>query len=784
MARSHLSIIVLLLALLLAGCATEQARKDALAMLDQGRYEEGLAKLEQAAKEYPDDLSFRTALRNNREMAINRLLAAADTDLAAARPDAARACYERVLGLDAKNNAAKTGLRNIERDQRHAALINEARAMLKKGNTDGAKAAMQQVLLENPDNPGVLELQRQVNDQATKALLAEPTLMAKFKKPINLQFRDANLKMVFEALARTSGINILLDKDVRPDLKTSLFVKDVSVEDTIDLILMQNQLDKKVLSDNTVFVYPNTPAKQKDFQDLKIRSFHLVNADAKQMQTMLKTILKTKDIFVHEKTNSIVIRDTADAVRLAEKMIADQDGADPEVMLEVEVLEVTRSSLTNIGITFPDQLTLTATGASAGSSGSASAVTLRDLRQINESKILTSPALAVGFNLHMDHGDVNILASPRIRVRNKEKAKIMIGDRVPVLTNAVTPVSTGTPVVTGNVQYLDVGLKVEVEPTINSDMEVAIKVNLDVSSIVSQITNSQSGTVAYDIGTRNAATVLSLKDGETQVLAGLINDQDKHTANEVPLLGQVPILGRLFSSHKNDVTKSEIVLSITPHIVRPARRPEASEVEYWSGTEATVRGAPVGLKPMGAIALSSSGGAAAPTQSRIPPRPAPAFPPPPAPATPAATPVPGATADPMNLSWSGPTEAKVGDRISLTLSTASPQAIRSLGFQVGYDASVLKALDVREGSLLKKTDPAASFTRDIQQEQGQVQVELSSQARGGVSAAGTVITVVFEVLAPSPQTQVTVSGITPSGVAGEPLAAVAPTPFTVVTLAP
>ncbi len=192
--------------------------------------------------------------------------------------------------------------------------------------------------------------------------MAEPILQGKFKKPVTLQFRDANLKMVFEALSRTSGINVLLDKDVKPDLKTSIFVKDVSVEDAIDLILLQSQLEKKVISDNTLFIYPNTSAKLKDYQDLKIRSFHLTNADPKQMLVMIKTLLKTKDIFIHEKTNSIVMRDTPDAIRLAEKMVADQDVAEPEVMLEVEVLEVSTTRLSELGIKWPGQLTLSTPG--------------------------------------------------------------------------------------------------------------------------------------------------------------------------------------------------------------------------------------------------------------------------------------------------------------------------------------------------------------------------------------------------------------------------------------
>ena len=149
-----------------------------------------------------------------------------------------------------------------------------------------------------------------------------------------------------------------MDKDVKADLKTSVVVKDVSVEDTIDIILLQNQLEKKILNENSVFVYPNTPAKLKEYKELKIRSFHLVNADAKHMLTMVKTLLKTKDLFVHEKTNSLVMRDTPEAIRLAEKIIADQDGSDPEVMLEVEVIEVSHSRLTELGINYPSSANL------------------------------------------------------------------------------------------------------------------------------------------------------------------------------------------------------------------------------------------------------------------------------------------------------------------------------------------------------------------------------------------------------------------------------------------
>ena len=246
--------------------------------------------------------------------------------------------------IDPGNSRARLGLEALAMDRRHDAALDRGGNPAQKATTSRLPAQRSNRSCWKTRRHGrALLLQRQIDERRRSERLAEPTLRAKFTKPVTLQFRDANLKMVFEALSRTSGINVLLDRDVKPDLKTSIFVKDVSVEDTIDLILLQNQLEKKVISDNTVFIYPSTPAKLKDYQDLKIRSFHLTNADPKQMLTMIKTLLKTKDIFIHEKTNSIVMRDTPEAIRLAEKMVADQDIAEPEVMLEVEVLEVSRS---------------------------------------------------------------------------------------------------------------------------------------------------------------------------------------------------------------------------------------------------------------------------------------------------------------------------------------------------------------------------------------------------------------------------------------------------------
>jgi len=776
---------LLALVVMLAGCAGEALHKEGVNLLAQGRIEEGLQKLKAASDADPGNYDLRASLINNRDSIVSSLLGSANSERSNDRLDAARQIYERLLAIDPGNVRATEGLESLLMDKRHDAAIARAAPLVKKGDYDGARAILKPVLIENPRNGQALLLQRQIDEQVVREQLDAPVLQGRFKKPVTLQFRDANLKMVFEALSRTSGINILLDKDVKADLKTSIFVKDVSVEDTIGLILLQSQLEKKVIGENTIFVYPNTPAKLKDYQDLKIRSFHLVSADPKQMQTMLKTLLKTKDIFIHEKTNSIVIRDTPEAIRIAEKMIADQDFEEPEVMLEVEILEVAHERLSNLGIQFPDQLTLT----QSGGTGPSGALTWNDLGHITGDKILTSPALALSLNLKLQDNDTNLLASPRIRAKNHEKAKIMIGDRVPIITNAITPVSTGTPVVTGNVQYLDVGLKLEVEPDIHPDNEVVIKINMDVSSIIKEVPNAQSGTLAYQIGTRNASTMLRLKDGETQILAGLINNEEQMNASKIPLLGQLPVAGRLFSNHSGNGKKTEIVLSITPRIVGTPHVPSASEVEYWSGSETTMRSDLQSLRSAGAISMS--GGSEPAMAPRLPA-------PPPVnpgnntlPVTPANEPEAAAieeganAARPLTLSWQGPDSARIGDRITVAVNAQATQAVSGIGFLLGYDPRVFKAVDVVEGDFLKQALPQPVLKKTIDPFSGQVLVSLlgvqvpGSESKGA-SGNGNLVSVQFEVIGSAPQSRMSLSRINPVATNKSPLAVTPPPPLALV----
>jgi general secretion pathway protein D len=379
----------------------------------------------------------------------------------------------------------------------------------------------------------------------------------------------------------------VFDKDVPPDAKATVFVRNTTLDDVMRFILVTNQLERKVLNDSTVLIYPNTPAKTRDYKELVVRSFYLSNADVKQTANMVRQLVKTKDLFVDEKLNLLVIRDTAEAVAMAEKLVANQDLGEPEVMLEVQVLEVGYSRLQQLGIALPTSLSLSVMGA-AGIGGQ---LTGGEAKNLNSSLFrLNVPDPLVSLNFRKQDGRTNVLANPRIRVKNREKAKIHIGDKVPVITT--TAGATGF--VSESINYLDVGLKLEVEPQVFLEDDVGIKVGLEVSNVANQV-KSSSGTVAYQVGTRNATTTLRLKDGETQVLAGLINDEDRRSSTGIPGISDMGALGRLFSNNDDTVNKTEIVLLITPRVLRNVERPGIKLEQFNSGTEAEVGGASLEL---------------------------------------------------------------------------------------------------------------------------------------------------------------------------------------------
>ena len=770
----------------LSGCAAQTAYKEGRELASAGKTVEALAKFDQAAQLDKQSAEYRIAGIQTRERLIIEALASGQQALNAERLDEAKLTYNRALALQPNHPRALEGLKAIDAVGRHAKWLSTAETAWAKKDDKTALLWARIVTAEDPTHRKALALLESIEQSNLKAP-AVNALSEAYRKPITIEFKDAALKTVFEVISRTSGLNFLFDKDVKTDQKTSIFLKNSSIEAAVSLTLLTNQLEQRVLDANTVLVYPNTQAKQKDYQPLTIKTFYLVNAEAKVVANTLKTLLKTRDVVVDDKLNMLILRDSPDAIRMAEKLVALHDVAEPEVMLEVEILEVKRTRLLDLGIRWPDQLSLSPLTANAGG-----VLTLADLRAINDNS-LGATLGATSLNAKNVDTDANILANPRIRARNREKAKILIGERVPNITTT----STSTGFVAESVTYVDVGLKLDVEPTVYPDGEVAIKVALEVSNIISQL-QTKSGSVAYQIGTRTAQTVLRLKDGENQVLAGLINDEDRRTANKVPGLGSIPVVGRLFGNQAEDTIKTEIVLSITPRILRNIQRPAASIIEFDSGTENSL-GSRGGSSGVSGGTAPTSGPATSPGPTVSTPRPAL-----PDARNPGTSSLPrnesisatnatvgiasnsasvvstqGTSAGTAQLRWQGPTDLKVGDSFAVQLMMQSDQPIVSLPMAVGFDARVLQVSAVTEGDFLKQAGAQTSFTSRVDAT-GQVLMTGTRAGDTGATASGAVATLNFRVVgASSPETRLQLLTISPIVLGGRSITTPLPLPHTI-----
>ncbi|MFA7349549.1 MAG: secretin N-terminal domain-containing protein [Methylotenera sp.] len=567
-----------------------------------------VVEVKREAKIQPEATIKRKNLLVTQELATTQLLVQAEQAKSKGLYVEAIGFYDRVLGFLPEDSGALNGKLAVEREIAQLKKLAQASQLLESNKPEAAREIVRDVLIETPQHTKAIDLQQQINAKLVPTKVKPPELKPQFNKPVTLELRDVNIKVVFEALSRATGINFILDKDIKPETKATIFIKKARIEDAIEMVLSSNGLQKKVLSENTALVFPSTQAKLKDYQDLMIRSFYFSNTNAKQVSLMLKTMLKTKDIFVDERLNMLVMRDTPEVIRIAEKLVAANDLEEPEVMLDIEVLEVSRSRLQELGVDFPNRISVnslipittvtSATGVLASSTiNTSTQLTLEGLLNLNKGRFDVSPNPAVNFRKVT--GDVNLLSNPRIRVKNNEKAKILVGDKVPIITTT----STANVGISESVQYVDVGLKLDVEPRITLNDFVNIKIGLEVSSL-GEKTITKNGATVYTIGTRNASTVLRLKNGETQILAGLILDDERKNASKLPGLGDIPLLGRLFSNQEDKKSKTEIILAITPRVIGNINLPQAEVSEYWSGTENLITDKPQSVMPAASGALT------------------------------------------------------------------------------------------------------------------------------------------------------------------------------------
>lgn len=717
----------------LAGCAEQRIREDAQADIASGRYESAVTVLQDGLRRYPDSVALRSGLLQAQAQALNHSLTEASALRAAGKLDEAEAGLQHAATLDPGNERVRSliGDLKIQRAQ-HAAWL-DARQLQASGSTQAALALIDASLRDNPRNPELLALQRDLQLARRQAQLHAARGVLAETRPISLDFRNADLRGVLDTVSRSSGIDFILDKDVRPDARVTIYLRQSKVQDALDLITGSNQLAMKIIDPKTVMIYPNTTEKQRDYQDQVVRVFYLANADAKSAASYLKQMLHIKDPFVDDRTNTLTVRESPDGMELVERLLALYDSAEPEVLLEVEVLEVSSTRLSELGIQFPNAVTLTPIG--PGINGQ---ITLGNVSSLTKDNIVLGVGSAT-INLRREVGDFSTLANPKIRVKNKEKAKVMVGDKIPVITT-----TTGiSGFVSDNVTYLDVGIKLDVQPTVYADDDVAMAVGLEVSSLGDAV-KTTSGTLAYQIGTRNASTTLRLHDGETQLLAGLISRDDRMNASRLPGLGDLPILGRLFSSQLDNGQRTEIVLAITPHVLRNVRQPSASEAELWVGTES----APRLREPGGRLASadpseSTSGDGESNSRGSLAVE-----------ASPArdvvgdsgsmtneASARPGETS-PLQLTWKGPTHVRIGDTVEIELAAHAASPIRGLSADVDFTAATGTLVDATEATFLKQAGGETSFSKSAPTPDT---VSVGSVRQlGGASGDGAVYRLVFK----------------------------------------
>jgi len=419
-----------------------------------------------------------------------------------------------------------------------------------------------------------------------------PVLNPASNQPISLSFpHETPVKDIYKALGNAYGINILFDQAVKND-PIAIELKDVTAQQALERVMQAANHFYKPLDEHTIIVAPDNPQARRDYEDLVIRTFYLSNGDAEQVTNVVRTMLEARNVFPLKALNAITIRDTADKVRIAEKIIEANDKAKAEVVVDVELLQLDADKSQAIGAY------LQATGSSTSGVLSASPTTtdtahtplpvnlntVRNLKSGDWTFILPS----VGYAFLKSVSESQTLANPELRISEGEKATLHIGQRVPVPVSTFNSIGVGTtaagavsPVT--SYQYQDVGIKVALEPRVHHNREVTLKLTVEVSDIGPD--KNVAGQTLPSFITRTIEDTIRLKDGETNVLAGLIQQTDQNADSKTPFLGDIPIIGRLFTQNTTSRRRTDVMLTMTPHIIRIPDITDEDLAPMWVGTQ-------------------------------------------------------------------------------------------------------------------------------------------------------------------------------------------------------
>ncbi|SAK47311.1 secretin N-terminal domain-containing protein [Caballeronia ptereochthonis] len=566
---------------LLTACAGELHRKDLENRLAGMPSDAQLELLAQQTAQYPDDLEIKGWYMSLRRRLTDEYLTRATVAYRAGDAGQALEWARRAQQSAPGDDRPRSMIVWIERQAAIDTSLQYAES-IRIEKPDEALSIVSDVLSKQPDNTRARRLRDELLTPRARDLA--PKLSRDLDQPITVQFRDQPLISIFELVSNITGLNFTFDRDVQSGAPTTIYASSTPVRQVLNMVLQANQLSSKVVSGNSILIYPRRPDKETEYRDLAVRTFYLENAQAAQVLAVLKQMVKTRDAVLDERTNAIILRDAPDTVKVAERIISALDVTPAEVVIEAQILEVSAADLLQLGVQYPSNIEFALQPQPTSTDTqplNPNYLTLEQLRNLNSSDILVRIG-PLGINFLQTHGLSKTLANPQIRVRNREKAKVLIGDRLPVVTTTLSSNFSSE-----SVNYQDVGLTLEVAPVIAGSDEVQVKLRMEVSNVTDTITTS-SGLVAYQIGTRTAETVMSVRNNETQMLAGLLQRNERATGSGLPGLSRIPFFDRIFGSRANDEHQTELVLLLTPRIVRNQAVPPGNVVSFDSGTDTRI----------------------------------------------------------------------------------------------------------------------------------------------------------------------------------------------------
>ena len=694
--------------------------------------------------------------------------------------DAALTYYQQALKADPNNANLKIKVNQI-RFEASNFHIKQGLEMRKKGDLQGALAEFQRAGVVDPSSPvAEQELRRtaaMISDKNREADAAAevppepnaqplaampPEIKPLSRAPINLKMSN-DAKLVFDTVAKLAGLTMIYDPDF-PARRITTELNNVTLEQALDIVSLESKAFWKPVTENIIFVIPDQPQKRRDYEEQIVKTFYLANTvqpqDLTEIVTGLRQLLDLKRIHQLNSQNAIIVRDTPDKLLLAEKMIGDIDKAKPEVVVQVEVLQARTDRLRDLGILpiqsasvviNPNAATTTPTTTGTNTTTTTAAnntVTFNQLRHLNgNSYAVTVPSITA--NAILTDTFTKIIQNPEIRSIDGQPAKLRVGDKIPVATGSfqagVGVGATGVnPLVNTQFQYLEVGVNVDITPRVHPNREISMKVIIEVSS---QTGLSTIGGIQQPIiSQRKIEQDIRLKEGEVNVLGGLFEKTDTRTLNGWPGLAKIPFMRYFFSDDKIDHQENEVLIVMTPRIVRIPEWTKANLRPLYSGSETNVQ-----VRRDRDVRTPT----AEPTPGVQQPSGAPNQNPAPSPPTgnTGATPneaaagqgVQGAKIrfEPRSVSL------KAGQTTTVGIVVDNVNDLFSIPLLLQYNPAVVSVEEVQHGGFLSGGTQEIAIVSRVDKEHGQAIISATRQPNtAGVNGSGTLMGIVIKGLAP------------------------------------